>query len=957
MAAFSLCLAAQATALAPAGAAGPLVKADISTVADSATADTEANASVIAVKFQHDVTVTSETSPTLLTTALAVGGFKQEADQVPSRVLQNGAWTPEDTTLGPAVDGWFSPRAAAASVRFSAGGTTQMAQVQVPSGDWVTESWPYGALPTPQISGSSVTYPNVFPDVDLELTATAPGMSEVLVVKTPAGAADPQLANVQFGIAGATLTVANSTTKALLATTPGGAKAVSAAPLWWDSAGAKAGPLGAGGGDARAMAYSNTATSVGLNVDSVTATPNLQYPVYIDPDWSSNSAYLQADWYDDRAYPNQSYLDPSSDSVGYGISGGIGYLSRAFFQFQTSQLAGKYISSSQFRANQTYSNSCDTTTTQLWNYGPSTSPGFTWNQEPAAWNTLLDQNVEQNGGPCAPAANWVGLNATSAVTAAAASGQGSIQLGLRSANEGNSLTRKHYDWNAQLITTYDTPPNAASNLMFGSAIGSKGCGTQSNPTPLNPTVAGVNLPMQAVISDADSGQTVQGVFYIDDMTVSPIAQTAAYISSYLRQGSTFVWNYTAPTTGSSAWVNGHTYKWYVVSRDDTGMVGPHSIDCFFKVYTTGPSAANISVTPTGGQTLGDVATAGITDPTDQASIQGYEYWVTPGGTVSAGDPPVAETVNAPSPCTTGLTVTPGGNLVGFACPGTNGQATISIGMPDLTSVLNVVAYDAAGNVSPRISGSDRGAYAAFSLKPAANLSFETGGHQWATDLVSGSPIPDSNTTSNATNLNLAGDVSVASGNSPLYPTGTSLTFTGTNGQTPTEASPVTGGSLLNSSASFSASVWMEPTTAGESATALSLVGPQGYGFSLELSQGHPVFCMRSQVAATPAHGACLTDTVDTPAVNTWTWVTGVYDAKNHLMRILLNGSTQSTAVMIWADDTTDPGASGPLAVGSDVTSTGVTTQEWVGQLGSPAVVPGVIDGSQLGQLMSDSDPS
>ncbi len=78
-----------------------------------------------------------------------------------------------------------------------------LVSVQVSDGSWVSESWPLGALPTPTVDGSNATYPEVLSGVDLRLTATASGMSEVLVVKTKAAASNPALANLSLSIAGA----------------------------------------------------------------------------------------------------------------------------------------------------------------------------------------------------------------------------------------------------------------------------------------------------------------------------------------------------------------------------------------------------------------------------------------------------------------------------------------------------------------------------------------------------------------------------------------------------------------------------------------------------------------------------------------------------------------------------------------------------------------------------------
>ncbi|WP_308466740.1 hypothetical protein [Rathayibacter soli] len=134
--------------------------------ADAKAADSESDARVIAQLYGHPVGVDSETSPTLLVSALPDGSMQAESDVVPARALQNGTWVAEDTSLAPVSAGWVAPRVAAAPVQFSTGGSAVMAQVQAPGGAWLTQSWPYGNLPTPSVSGSSVVYADVFPGVD-----------------------------------------------------------------------------------------------------------------------------------------------------------------------------------------------------------------------------------------------------------------------------------------------------------------------------------------------------------------------------------------------------------------------------------------------------------------------------------------------------------------------------------------------------------------------------------------------------------------------------------------------------------------------------------------------------------------------------------------------------------------------------------------------------------------------
>lgn len=118
-----------------------------------------------------------------------------EMSSRPVRVKQDGGWVPVDTTLQRDGD-WFSPAASAVPVRFSPGGTDVISQTQTTSGEWVSESWAHGPLPTPTVDGDTATYAEVMPGVDLKLVATKTGMASIYVVKSEEAAKGSGLASL-----------------------------------------------------------------------------------------------------------------------------------------------------------------------------------------------------------------------------------------------------------------------------------------------------------------------------------------------------------------------------------------------------------------------------------------------------------------------------------------------------------------------------------------------------------------------------------------------------------------------------------------------------------------------------------------------------------------------------------------------------------------------------------------
>ncbi|MFI8103785.1 FG-GAP repeat domain-containing protein [Streptomyces sp. NPDC086023] len=147
----------------------------------------------------------------------------------------DGGWAAVDTTLAAGADGTVRPRAAAADVVFSGGGSGPLARM-TKDGKRFALSWPV-PLPKPALKGDAATYAEVLPGTDLVVRATPTGFSHLLIVKNARAAANPALRTVRFGLRGSEgLTTTADAAGALTAKDAAGkAVFVSARPVMWDS--------------------------------------------------------------------------------------------------------------------------------------------------------------------------------------------------------------------------------------------------------------------------------------------------------------------------------------------------------------------------------------------------------------------------------------------------------------------------------------------------------------------------------------------------------------------------------------------------------------------------------------------------------------------------------------------------------------------------------------------------
>ncbi|MFG2305281.1 LamG domain-containing protein [Actinacidiphila glaucinigra] len=343
----------------------------------------------------------------------------------PVRTLKDGAWTAIDTSLRTVAGGAVAPEASLADVRFSGGGDRAMVTMSK-AGKTLRLTWPTD-LPKPVLDGDTAEYHSVLPDVDLRLTATDTGFSQVLVVKTAEAAHNPALATLRLGMDGDGLKVSERSDGSLAAVdeAAGGTVFTAPKPMMYDSTdaadfgpGAPAteplkersslraaagaddeaasdeaasddGASDEGGGEEPGSGLDGEDHSAPLDVSVATDQKSLTlvadedlltgdhtvYPVMIDPTWETP---LTTNWAGvSKAYPSQPYWHFSYNGD-YVSTFGTGYcadvdtgcapgdVKRVFYQIPVSKFSGKHVLSAQFSVHETHSYSCSARPVHLW---------------------------------------------------------------------------------------------------------------------------------------------------------------------------------------------------------------------------------------------------------------------------------------------------------------------------------------------------------------------------------------------------------------------------------------------------------------------------------------------------------------------------------------------------------------------------------------------------------------
>ncbi|WP_242907605.1 LamG-like jellyroll fold domain-containing protein [Actinomadura terrae] len=835
----------------------------------TSTASTEARALAAARKSDQRVEVLDRRSETEQLFAEPDGSLTFESTLLPRRVHRSdGSWAAVDDTLERKSDGTVGPVSSTLNVRLSGGGDSALAKI-TDAGRSLAFNWS-SKLPKPTLDGSTAIYPNVLSDVDLRMTASELGWSEVLVVKTAEAAANPDLARLTFGLDAEGVTARKNDSGGFDAVTAGGVRVFhSSPPMMWDSSGKGAAvvPDANGGVLAAAPKLGARRSRVGLDVTStqVSVVPDpamltsgsVKFPLYIDPDVVPEFAGKKLAWtYVDRAYPSTKYWNsthqPEAGNYGSGLK-------RSFFRMASAFGSGTNVIDAAFYITQNKSWGCTSNpqAVDLYLTG-AISSSTSWNNQPS-WSQKLG-SIHSDGGynsSCPDAGLKFDVKSLMARTKG---GWSNTTFGLRDYDDTNS---SEWGWKGfvndpKLVVHYNHPPAVPTG--YATTPGTRCVTGDGRPTANADGSTASPMYLNATVYDPDkSADPVRAEFTFHHYNKS----TAVWddITSQLPNGGkTAMTSLSKPTPLNirlPGMTNGDAYSWRVRAYDGTNASG-YTPWCEFSVDTFDPQLApqvSSVLYPDDQPTSTDDYHGGVGVPgefvfapgTGETDVAGYKWALNDTCSVAQSAP----TVSAPG-------------------PGQPLRAQIAPNR-DWDNFLSVLPVDTAGNVGTKCT-----TYTFKVKQGAASLA------RWRLDETSGTTAADSSD-------GAAHPATLSGGTTWTYGgrLGRAVLLDGTSGIATATGSPV------HTDKAFTVSGWARMTSNTHNATLVSQQGTTTSAFVLYYSSGAKRwrFNMQQTDGMNPVIDYAESDA--DALLNSWTHLVGVYDPTHQQLRLYVNGILQS----------------------------------------------------------------
>jgi hypothetical protein len=313
-------------------------------------------------------------------------------------------WAPIDLSLSH-DDGAYAPAVSGAEVSFSDGGTGALATLDTGEVSYV-EDWS-GSLPVPSVADDTLTYSNVYPDIDLVMQAQTTGFMQSWVLHQ---APSKQLVlDVPLSLRGLSATVDEDGN--LIVTDGDGNVVASAgtAVIYGAEMDASGEPVISATVDTAVVNEEHGPVFEITPDQSFFTTPGLQFPVVIDP---SPNLSVTTDTYVRSSTPDSGYMTDNVLKVG---TNGSSDKMRTLLKFPTldSSVTGVpnpvRVDSATLKLYQIEANTCTATEVDVYdatsNWITATAP--TWNNQPSAGS--LWAKVSDARGKSGCSSNWISI--------------------------------------------------------------------------------------------------------------------------------------------------------------------------------------------------------------------------------------------------------------------------------------------------------------------------------------------------------------------------------------------------------------------------------------------------------------------------------------------------------------------------------------------------------------------
>ncbi|MFI6899109.1 LamG domain-containing protein [Streptomyces sp. NPDC050256] len=867
--------------------------------------------------------------------------FTLEHSVVPVRVAKaDGGWQVPDPTLVRRADGSVGPKAASIDVAFSRGGSDPLATIS-DQGRRLTVEWPE-TLPEPQLDGPSALYPEVMAGVDLKVTATVESFQQVLVVKTPEAAADPELKMLTFGLTTQGLSVRQGAAGNLAAVDGNGNTVFRAPPAqMWDSAGVApttepqawtaaedqtVGESDAEPGDVSEAAFSGTGLAPGqgdnvgdvdvqLDDGTIAVVPDsamlegtdaAAFPLFIDPPvtWGeSERILLRSDGYESYGWGNGS----DDQGMGAGKCGtwnnyycGPGYTQRLYFEFSPADLKGKKVLDATFRVTEPWAFQCSPRTVDLVRTN-NISSATTWSSRPKELDWMVDRSVSAGRGSlCDPDSPQAAIefndnpdetneNLTPTVKSFAAGSFSRLTLEIRAHDESDTSAWKRFKNDAVLAVDFVGLPAKPTGIGIITGSGTVCEKSASDPSVISDPEPSLTATAQTAAGGESEAQ-LRIYFDVDRWNADGSWSDVDPGNGSERPSTGYVGDGRKVTLAWSALSDGTLYRYQAWTWSYSGAAHLSSTTsgfCYFKIDHTAPKAPSVTF-----GTTYSPCTAQACVPAGGPGVKDTFTFGPGTGDVNAAYTYRLSSDTAWSSDLVGTTAKKGITPQHSGTHQLQVRAKDSLGRWGATRVTDFVVAVGEGPV---------GRWHFDEASGAAKDSAEAGTDRHDA-VLNGGAVRD--------NRGRRGEITRDSAGQPLAEpvTDKGLALNGSTGYA------ATSGPALETRASYTVSAWVKLDDGSRNRTFVSQDGAHRSPFYLgyQLDVGKWTFRAVNADAAPGSTWSYQRVVSDNPAaLKAWTHLTGVFDAEAKTLSFYVNGRLQGAPVPY----TTAWAGQGPVQVG------------------------------------------